>query len=143
MKFRKKPVVIEAYQTNIPIDIKTLEGVMHANPGDWIITGVNGEQYPCKPDIFEKTYEPADNEPEANVEPVIHCKDCMHGCPEKGHETDVHCSWWDYPMPPTGFCSKARKVEIYQDLDDIYEDYTGATEENFNDMMREKEKNEE
>lgn len=30
---------------------------MHAAPGDWIITGVNGEQYPCKPDIFEKTYE--------------------------------------------------------------------------------------
>ena len=30
---------------------------MHANIGDWIITGVNGEKYPCKPDIFEKTYE--------------------------------------------------------------------------------------
>jgi len=60
MKFRKKPVVIEAYQTDIPLDIETLEGVMHANPGDWIITGVNGEKYPCKPDIFEKTYEPAE-----------------------------------------------------------------------------------
>jgi hypothetical protein len=40
------------------MDIETLEGTMHANIGDWIITGVNGEQYPCKPDIFEKTYEP-------------------------------------------------------------------------------------
>ena len=58
MKFRKKPVVIEAYQTMEPMDIETLEGKMHADPGDWIITGVNGEQYPCKPDIFEKTYEP-------------------------------------------------------------------------------------
>lgn len=37
--------------------IETLEGVMHAEPGDYIIKGVNGEFYPCKPDIFEKTYE--------------------------------------------------------------------------------------
>ena len=56
-KYRKKPVIIEAYQTDKEIDIATLEGTMHANVGDWIITGVNGEQYPCKPDIFEKTYE--------------------------------------------------------------------------------------
>lgn len=38
--------------------IPTLEGTMKAMPGDWIIKGVNGEFYPCKPDIFEKTYEP-------------------------------------------------------------------------------------
>lgn len=84
MKFRKKPVVIEATQwfmdgdhpavewrdsytqhkntpgiirvTKIPI-IKTLEGQMEVTPGDWIITGVKGEHYPCKPDIFEATYE--------------------------------------------------------------------------------------
>lgn len=42
------------------IDIPTLEGVMTAQPGDWIIRGVKGEVYPCKPDIFEATYEPAD-----------------------------------------------------------------------------------
>ena len=59
MKYRKKPVVIEAYQTDKPMDIETLEGTMHASPGDYIITGVHGEQYPCKPDIFKKTYEPA------------------------------------------------------------------------------------
>ncbi|WPZ36720.1 hypothetical protein T8K17_11295 [Thalassobaculum sp. OXR-137] len=41
------------------IDITTLEGVMTASPGDWIIKGVKGEFYPCKPDIFEATYEPA------------------------------------------------------------------------------------
>lgn len=58
MKFRKKPVVIEAYQTDKTMYIETLEGIHRANPGDWIITGVKGEQYPCKPDIFEKTYEP-------------------------------------------------------------------------------------
>lgn len=56
-KFRKKPVVISAYQTDKELKIQTLEGEMTANVGDWIITGVNGEVYPCKPDIFAKTYE--------------------------------------------------------------------------------------
>ena len=84
MKFRKKPVVIEAWQNtdnprSIPlwlddawrnanvrfvgggaIDIHTLEGVMRAELGDWIIRGVKGELYPCKPDIFEATYEVAE-----------------------------------------------------------------------------------
>lgn len=81
-KYRKKPVVIEAvrwtgenyYEEIVPflphsehgvtrandIAIKTLEGTMNARPGDWIIRGVNGEFYPCKPDIFEKTYEPVE-----------------------------------------------------------------------------------
>lgn len=79
MKYRKKPVEIEAIQFvgtdenkielhhfmgfNFYIDenedlvIRTLEGNMKANVGDYIIKGVNGEFYPCKPDIFEKTYE--------------------------------------------------------------------------------------
>ncbi len=39
------------------LEIPTLEGVMQANVGDWIIKGVNGEFYPCKPDIFAKTYD--------------------------------------------------------------------------------------
>ena len=60
MRYRKKPVVVEAYQTDKELDIETLEGTMHASVGDYIITGVRGEQYPCKPDIFEQTYEPAD-----------------------------------------------------------------------------------
>lgn len=83
MKYRKKPVVIEAEQFNpnikpwpaciIPWEaihprdlswgyINTLEGKMHVQAGDWIITGVKGEFYPCKPDIFEMTYESADEE---------------------------------------------------------------------------------
>ena len=83
MKFRKKPVVIEAFQltanpdeqasieawcsgaikgVRLPpearcLDIQTLEGEMRANVGDWIIKGVKGEFYSCKPDIFEATYE--------------------------------------------------------------------------------------
>jgi hypothetical protein len=75
--FRKKPVIIEARQWDGTVDsaneicawsegkvsfnkimiIETLEGVMAASPNDWIIQGVNKEFYPCKPDIFEKTYE--------------------------------------------------------------------------------------
>jgi len=80
MKFRKKPVVIEAMQwtgnnlseieafinqgkpwgnTDNPesIVIHTLKGNHTASKGDWIIKGVKGEFYPCKPDIFEQTYE--------------------------------------------------------------------------------------
>ncbi len=83
MKFRKKPVVIEAEQLiswNVQgvaewcggrviqyestcddkaiIEIPTLEGTMRAHSGDWIIRGIHGEFYPCKDDIFRKTYEP-------------------------------------------------------------------------------------
>lgn len=73
-KFRKKPVVIEATQWfkdgDHPMvfinddgthEIWTLEGNHQVTPGDWIITGVKGEHYPCKPDIFEMTYESADD----------------------------------------------------------------------------------
>ena len=74
-KFRKKPVVIEATQwfkhgdhpavqvVDYPSDrgwIDTLEGGHTVKAGDWIITGVKGEHYPCKPDIFEATYERVD-----------------------------------------------------------------------------------
>ncbi len=64
MKYRKKAIVIEAYQTKEEKIIHTLEGDMKASVGDYIITGVNGEQYPCKPDIFEKTYETVESEEE-------------------------------------------------------------------------------
>ena len=85
-KYRKKPVEIDAIQLHMSnmeslieqmrrdgyevesfsqppmraisgLKIKTLEGTMQANFGDWIIKGVQGEYYPCKPDIFEKTYD--------------------------------------------------------------------------------------
>ena len=76
-KFRKKPVVIEAEKwlqgltpmagkiiydgngTPIYVEIETLEGTHRCSHGDWIIKGIKGEFYPCKPDIFEATYEPA------------------------------------------------------------------------------------
>lgn len=56
-KYRKKPVIIEAFQTDRKMIIHTLEGDMKANVNDYIITGLRGEKYPCKPDIFEKSYE--------------------------------------------------------------------------------------
>lgn len=56
-KYRKKPVIIEAFQTDREMIIHTLEGDMKANVGDYIITGLRGEKYPCKPDIFEQSYE--------------------------------------------------------------------------------------
>ena len=71
-KFCKKPVIIEAEQFfkdgNIPSGVEfddflmlyfidTLEGRLWVSDGDWIITGIHGEQYPCKPDIFEATYQ--------------------------------------------------------------------------------------
>lgn len=88
-QFRKKPVVVDAFkwtggpdQTEDPewivdaledgrvsfgtnnrgraaLCIRTLEGVMAADVGDWVIKGVKGELYPCKPDIFAATYDPA------------------------------------------------------------------------------------
>jgi hypothetical protein len=88
MKYRKKPVVIEAQQltkdsadkvfswvwensinricrlmrneSSFHMEIETLEGKMRADENDWIIKGIKGEFYPCKPDIFEATYEAVD-----------------------------------------------------------------------------------
>ena len=57
MKYRKNPIIVEATQTMIRKVIHTLEGDMVAEPYDWIITGIKGENYPCKPDIFEQTYQ--------------------------------------------------------------------------------------
>jgi hypothetical protein len=86
MKFRKKPIVVEAEQwfpgtdvdgvvnvvgatmdpTGVLVNdpngishgiIQTLEGPMRCSPGDWVITGIHGEKYACKPDVFAKTYE--------------------------------------------------------------------------------------
>ena len=59
-EYIKRPVRIKAYQTDTEMVIHTLEGDMKANKGDFIITGINGEQYPCRADIFSKTYVTAD-----------------------------------------------------------------------------------
>ncbi|WP_313431736.1 hypothetical protein [Siminovitchia terrae] len=59
-EFRKIPVVVKAFRTDKVMYIKTLEGTMKAEKGDWVVTGVHGEQYPVKPEIFKKTYEAID-----------------------------------------------------------------------------------
>ena len=56
-RYRKKPVVIRAKKATQITYIDTMEGTMKADVGDYIIIGVKGEKYPCKPDIFEETYE--------------------------------------------------------------------------------------
>ena len=61
-RYRKKPAIVSAYRVYTPHDIETLEGTMRANPGDWIITGVKGEQYPCKNTIFRLTYDFVEDE---------------------------------------------------------------------------------
>jgi len=60
-RYRKKPVVIEAVQIARPMTVETLEGTMRGNPGDWLITGIKGEQYFCRNDIFLETYDPEEN----------------------------------------------------------------------------------
>lgn len=66
-RYRKRPVIVEAAQTPVKCEIETLEGTMIADAGDWIIIGVKGERYPCKPDIFAATYEPVDEPSEAQL----------------------------------------------------------------------------
>lgn len=64
-RYRKKPVVVEAVQWTGRNHAEVTElwgGVMIASPGDYIIKGVHGEFYPCKPDIFHKTYEEVSDE---------------------------------------------------------------------------------
>lgn len=58
----KKPITLKAWQTDEELYIRTLEGVMKANKGDYIIQGVKGEYYPCKPDVFKETYEEVQDE---------------------------------------------------------------------------------
>lgn len=57
VKVRKKAVVVDAERTTKDMFIETLEGTMKASAGDWIITGVDGERYPVKLGIFDKTYD--------------------------------------------------------------------------------------
>lgn len=68
MKYIKKPIEIEAEKTDEVLYIDTLEGKMKADKGDYIITGIHGEKYPCKPDIFEESYVKA---PENFIERMI------------------------------------------------------------------------
>ena len=61
-EYRKLPVVVQAVKIVFPFEVVTLEGTMKGNAGDYLIQGVHGELYPCKPDIFAETYELVDRE---------------------------------------------------------------------------------
>jgi NTP pyrophosphatase (non-canonical NTP hydrolase) len=125
-KYRKRPVVIDAIQwqgtaaaavpiinwiltgagsaryhdeeDDLPgIAIDTLEGTVTASPGDWIIRGVRGEFYPCKPDIFAATYEPVDtprskvsSQPFDTLDPVS-----ITALVTFSHGASVRAGWWD------------------------------------------------
>lgn len=130
MKYRKKPVEIEAFRWGydnepewfkengwqyviVEVDeenlghvfIDTLEGTMRAECGDYIIRGVKGELYPCKPDIFKETYEPAGLKPcpfcggEAVLEEraghisYVWCKDCYSGTGNHVQESQAVKAW--------------------------------------------------
>lgn len=123
MQFRKKPVTIEAWPwhpgkqggaklpdwlqtafdeevivhgTNDTLLIETLEGVMTVSPDDWIIQGVQGELYPCKPDIFLDTYEPTmgidmvtpEDDPDEDTAPG----DIKEALMVEGHTGSLY--WW-------------------------------------------------
>lgn len=122
-KYRKKPVEIEAVQwtgDNLAelrkmdgfnsvhtcfggrLSIKTLEGMMFASVGDYIIKGVQGEFYPCKPDIFEQTYDIVSDAP--TIEPerkkgkwirndngTYSCSVCQSWIPEEQHYYARYC----------------------------------------------------
>lgn len=64
-RWRKRPVEITAQRMTEPFQVDTLEGLMTGKAGDWLITGVRGEQYPCDDAIFRETYEPAHAKPES------------------------------------------------------------------------------
>jgi len=70
-KFRRKPVIIEAVRIKKEMTIDTREGIKKGNPGDWLITGLDGEQYPCEDEYFRKAYEPADDDAEVMFRVVI------------------------------------------------------------------------
>jgi hypothetical protein len=65
LKFKKKPIPVEAVQIDKEESLDTLEGKMTGQPGDWKIKGVEGEEWFIKDSIFRKTYEPLDDEAKA------------------------------------------------------------------------------
>ena len=80
------------WENNAEMVIPTLEGRMHATPGDWIIRGVQGEFYPCKPDIFEKTYEASEQAEDIDrMGPAANC----HLCVGAGGYEDYDGEWRD------------------------------------------------
>ena len=138
-KYRKKPVTIEAIQwlgTNLSeIDdfvggsiankgttlvIHTLEGDMEASIGDYIIKGVKGEFYPCKPDIFAKTYEEIEQ---------LSCKEVIWVNKESNHlvlilkTLDVNIQYQDKSVKQMGVMTQQKLIENNYDSRRIRKSY--------------------
>lgn len=118
MKYRKRPVVIEARQVSTHdydglceivawcggtvswmaddeehhlFTIDTLEGTMYVNAGDYVIQGVEGEFYPCKPGIFDATYEAVESTDEAQQDAPLLPGQLAPGCSGDSHEVTGRC----------------------------------------------------
>lgn len=154
--YRKKPVVVEAVQwtgenhaemcefidpeafeiiPRIGLVIHTLEGDHHASPGDYIIKGVNGEFYPCKPDIFAKTYESSTLTPPN--EPLTCGLVDRHGMPLRAGDTVAADKFFVYAVRYGSHnvnpdnCAPAYQVGWYLEIMWAYpgfEDSVGHTE---------------
>lgn len=154
MKYRKKPVTIEAIQFTDSDErvqeliefarenftphgdlehytyavIKTLEGDHRADIGDYIIKGVQGEFYSCKPDIFNTTYEAVEEEGEkCDTECIYNCgNECPAASGCAGHEEDkeycCNCRWYDIDA---GVCCNASSdyCADFRNLDDSCEEW--------------------
>jgi hypothetical protein len=97
----ERDIVDTAYQAGVAppvmrLVISTLEGNMIASPGDWVIRGISGEYYPCKPDIFKKTYEPVR---------LTQCIDELSKLNTSNHEAGkraiIDNDWPSHLEPPT------------------------------------------
>lgn len=149
-KFTKKPVTIEAVQwtgnnkmeieaftngnhfwfqgcdENPPkLGIRTLEGKLLADIGDWIIRGVKGEFYPCKPDIFEATYDVAKEDSHSNLPPhqqrVVDEKTALD---EKAHKLSDFIG--NNPIFETLDAEEQERLKVQNDLMWSYSEILGA-----------------
>lgn len=154
MKYRKKPVIIEAIQFTDSDErvqeliefthgnftphgdlehyayavIQTLEGDHRADIGDYIIKGVQGEFYPCKPDIFNTAYEAVEEEGEkCDTECIYNCgNECPAASGCAGHEEDkeycCNCRWYDIDA---GVCCNASSdyCADFRSMDDSCEEW--------------------
>ena len=130
MKYQKKPVIIEAVQwtgDNITeickftkrdishllhsgqLYIETLEGIMKASIGDFIIKGVSCEFYPCKPEVFYQTYEEVVDMWNTRTPEIVRCGECVYWEPENCRNLNILMR--DQQMTYDDFCSWGERRE--------------------------------
>lgn len=112
------------------IDIETLEGTMHASDGDWIIKGIKGEFYPCKPDIFEATYarELDRQAPGEWVGVIAQAPHADVEWTEAGHNLPVGTRLYAAPQPPAQEQGEEYDLPLIQDMLNQFADALEAGE---------------